>query len=211
MKCFARVVIALVAVCGLVSCVERLDHTHYRLECEVDSSLGTDSVSLFLLEDAYNRICHVATVARDTVAGSFVIEGQIEQPCVAMLKFSNDSTPFYFVLQQGVTTIGIGARSLVVSGGDINHEYMAYLKARNSLLAMRRAVRAQYLSAAAPDSIISLSDERRFAMRDSLLADSLERVTLEAINRGNAASRIIFDRYVGILRPARLRKVQLMK
>ena len=207
MKLFSRLSILAIAIAFLAACVPALDNAHYRLECRIDSALGTDSVSLMLLNDAYNAVWHVATVASDSAAGAFVFEGQIEQPCVAYLKFSNDSTPMLFVLEPGLTEITIGANQLIITGGKLNHEYLTYLKSRQDVQAERASLHREYINALAPDSTIAVEVERRFAMRDSVLVDSLEHITIDAINRNSLASQIIFDRFVNTLSPKNLQNI----
>lgn len=210
MKNLLNIVIFVATVWIMTGCVEWLNNTDYRVECSIDKSLRTDSVSLLLLEDAYNSVYHASTVGIDSASGAFVFEGQVEQPCVAFLKFSNDSTPFYFVLEHGETRISIGASGVVFTGGDLNHEYFEYLKTRNSIMKTRRALHAQYLQLAAPDSIVNIEQEMKFAQQDSILADSLDQVTLAAINRGNQASRIVLERFVNTLSPALLKELNSM-
>ena len=189
------------------SCVERLDDTHYKVSCTIEPSLHTDSVSLLLFEDAYDRLYHVASVELDSASGTFVFEGQIERPCVAFLRFDNDTIPFFFVLEKGETEIYITDKGVVVTAGDLNHEYFSFLKSRMHLQASRRGLHNQYLALASPDSIVNIQKEREFVTQDSILVDSLERVTLDAINRGTLASRIIFDRFVNELSPSYLKKI----
>ena len=208
MKLLSRLSILALAVVMMAGCVESLDKTHYRLECKIDRQLGVDSVSLMLLNQAYNAVYHVATVAADSASGAFVFDGQIEQPCVAYLKFSNDSTPLLFVLEQGDTQINIGVNSLVITGGDLNHEYMTYLKERKQLQGKRQMLHNEYVAALAPDSTIAVDLERQYLARDSMLIDSLEHITVVAINRQNLASAIILDRFINTLSHKNLQKIQ---
>jgi hypothetical protein len=166
-------------------------------------------MSMMVLEEAYGGLRHVSTVGIDTASGAFVIDGQIEKPSVAFLKFGNDSTPFYFVLEHGEILIDVGASGVVFSGGDLNHEYFTYLKNRNSLESARRALLRQYRELAAPDSIVNIEQERQFAAADSALCDSLERMTIGVINRGNPVSRIVFERFVNTLSRNNLSKIVL--
>lgn len=207
MRHLLRIVLTLVAIWSMTGCVEWLNDTQYRIECLIDKELRVDSVSLMLLEDSYNRVCHVSTVGLDSAAGAFLFEGQIETPCVAFLKFDNDSTSFFFVLEHGETQVTIGTNGVVVNAGDLNHEYMTFINQRNSLLGQQMALKREYLALAAPDSVVNIKQEQMLARRDSILADSLERMTLDAINRGTPASRIIYDRFVSTLRPVYLHKV----
>lgn len=195
------------ALWAFTGCVEWLGDTQYRVQCSVDKSLGVDSVTMMVLEDSYCRVRHVSTVGLDTAIGAFIIEGQVEQPCVAFLKFGNDSTPLYFVLEHGETLVEVGSRGVVVSGGDLNHEYFSYLKDRTSLERARRALLTQYRRLAAPDSIVNIEQERELVVADSVLCDSLERMTVRMINRGDAVSRIVFERYVNTLSRNNLMKI----
>ena len=54
----------------------------------------------------------------------------------------------------------------------------------------------EYVAALAPDSTIAVDLERQYLARDSMLIDSLEHITVVAINRQNLASAIILDRFI---------------
>ena len=111
------------------------------------------------------------------------------------------------MLEHGATSVNVGARGVVVSGGDLNHEYFAYLKDRALLESARRSLLTQYRRLAAPDSIVNIEQEREFVVADSVLSDSLERLTVGVINRGDAVSRIVFERYVNTLSRYNLSKI----
>jgi len=195
------------AIALLGGCADNHEESHYRLECKIAPELGTDSVALMLVKDDYNSVYHVATVARSTGGQAFVFEGDIDQSCVAYLKFSNDTTPMLFVLEPGLTQITIDSNGLVLSGGSANHEYMTFLKARKALLDQKKMLHHEYLSHVASDSTISMEIERRYLTRDSLLTDSIEHITVNAINIGSLASRIILDQYVNTLSPQNLQNI----
>ena len=207
MKSLSRLIFIALAMAIVASCVENLDKTHFRVECTVAPELGTDSVSLMLVMDDYNSVRHVATVSRNNAGQPFVFEGNVENPSIAYLKFSNDSTPMMFVIEPGLTQIDISAHGLIISGGEANHEYMVYVKARQSLLTARRSLHQEYLGKVAPDSTVDESVERRYLTLDSVLTDSLERITVDAINQENVASRIIFERYVNTLSRKNLQNI----
>ncbi len=209
MRYLAQISLTFVTFLVMTGCVEWLNNTQYRLVCIVDKELGVDSVSLMLLEDSYNRVYHLATEGLDSASGAFVFEGQIETPGVAFLKFDNDSTSFFFVLEHGETNVTIGSRGVVVKGGEINHEYITYLNQRNSIISEQKAIWQNYMSLTANDSLVNIEQEQKLARQDSVLSDSLERITIEAINRGTPASRIIYDRYVSSLRHNYLRKINI--
>ena len=78
MKYLLRLVLACAALSMVSSCVESLNDSPYKLTCSIDKTLAPDSVSLFLLEDDYNRVYKVATVAVDSATGAYLFDGQIE-------------------------------------------------------------------------------------------------------------------------------------
>lgn len=198
MKQLSQLIVLLLFLAIITACGGR-DDTYYRVECNVASELGVDSVSLMLVKEDYGSVYNAGKVGVDNTLKVFVFEGQIEEPCVAYLKFDNDTTQMLFVLEPGLTQMTIGAKGMTISGGDANREYMAYLKSRNALLAEKRKLQEDYLRNVAPDSTISVDVEKQFLTRDSLLTDSMERITVDAINRGSLASRIILDRYINTL------------
>ncbi len=198
---------AAMVVAVLAGCVESLDKSHFRVECKISPELGTDSVSLMLWIDDYNSVYHVGTVARDDASQAFVFEGNVETPTIAYLKFSNDTTPMMFVVEPGLTQIDIAPNVLIISGGDANHDYLTYLKARKTIIDEKQRLHQEYLGSVAPDSTIDVSLERRFFSRDSILTDSLERITVDAINRDNVTSKIIFERFVKTLSRKNLQNI----
>lgn len=207
MKGLLRIVMACVVIGVMSGCVEWLDNTRYQVLCSVDKSLRVDSMSLMLLEEQYGKLKLVEAMGADSVSGAFLFEGQIEQPCVAFLKFRNDSTPFFFVLEQGETMINIGSQGIMVTGGELNHEYFDFLKQRRRIISARHDLKSQYLRMAAPDSIVNIAAERELAMKDSILVDSLDNITVDCINRGGPVSLIVFDRFANSLSRNNLLKI----
>lgn len=207
MKVLAWLTVACAALGTLTGCVESLNDTHYVVKCTIDKSLGTDSVSLLILDEAYNRVLKVSTVPRDSAMGAFVFEGQIEHPSVAYFKFSNDSTPFFFVLEHGESLVEIGSRGVIVTAGDYNHQYFSYLKDRKALIEARLLIRNQYLGIISADSVVNIDKERHLLVQDSLMGDSLDKLTVEAINGGGPVARIVFNRFVNSLSPSSLSKI----
>ena len=62
----------------------------------------------------------------------------------------------------------------------------------------RVATWQEYLKAAANASL-TREEELRMVRQDSLLNDTLQRITVERINRGDAVGRIIRERFAGQL------------
>ena len=98
------------------------------------------------------------------------------------------------MLESGVTHISVSPDSWSATGSPLNAEYLRYVNQRNAIMDLRVATWQEYLKMAA-DSSLKRDDERRMVRQDSLLNDSLKRITIERIDRGDVVSRIIRERY----------------
>ena len=169
----------------------------YTVTCTLEEPLRHDSATLLVLEENYNklRVCGTSKNSDNT----FTFKGQIDRPKVALIRWDNDSTqPFHFVLEQGDINIVIKADSWSASGSRQNNEYQRFVNQRNNIMNTRVATWQEYLKAAA-DKSLTREDELRMVRQDSLLNDSLQRITVERINRGDAVGRIIRERFAGQL------------
>jgi len=178
---------------ALAGCDGTTRSSDYRVTCDIDPQLRHDSATLLVLEEDYAqlRVCG-ATHGKQ---GRFTFTGQTDRPKVALIRWDNDSTaPFYFVLEQGNTSIHITPRSWTITGSRQNQAYMQYINQRDAILNARVATWQEYLNMAA-DSSLKHEDEVLMVRQDSLLNDSLQRMTVERINRGDAVGRIIRERY----------------
>ena len=165
----------------------------YTVTCTLDNELRHDSATLLVLEDEYNklRVCG-ASRAQDHV---FTFKGQIERPKVALIGWDNDSTnPFYFVLEAGHINVRIDKGSWRVNGSRENLDYQHFIHQRNDIMNARVAIWQDYLKAA-DNASLKQEEELRMVRQDSLLNDSLQRITVERINRGDAVGRIIRERF----------------
>ena len=70
----------------------------------------------------------------------------------------------------------------------------------------RVATWQEYLKAVS-DKSLTRDDEARMARQDSLLNDSLQRLTVERINQRDAVGRIIRERFAGQLDQEHARKL----
>ena len=169
----------------------------YTVTCKLDDRLMRDSATLLVLEPEYNKLRVCATARPEQ--GVFSFKGQIDAPRVALIRWDNDSTrPFYFVLEAGHIQLSINPGSWSVSGSPQNVEYMKYINQRNNIMNARVATWQEYLKAVSGSSL-KREDELRLVRQDSLLNDSLQRFTVERINRGDAVGRIIRERFTGQL------------
>ena len=176
--------------CGSNPDGERLD---YKVTCTIDNKLRLDSATLLVLEDGYGqlRVCGASRIDQGTVT----FTGQTDGPKVALIRWDNDSVqPFYFVLEQGDIAINVGAGTWNISGSPMNAEYQHFVNERSRLMNKRIAAWQEYLKLSSEASL-KRDDEARLVRQDSLLNDSLQLITVERINRGDAVGRIIKERY----------------
>ncbi len=165
----------------------------YRVDITVDNQLRHDSATLLVLEGDYNKL-RVCGAARGS-GGTFTFTGQTDKAKPALIRWDNDSVnPFYFVLEGGNINITIQPGKLDITGSVANSQYLHYINQRNSIMDARVATWQEYLKMAA-DSTLKHDDEARMVLQDSLLNDSLQRITVDRINRGDAVGRIIRERY----------------
>lgn len=183
----------LLAIMAMTGCDNHSQGLDYRVSCTLDNKARHDSATLLVLEDAYGqlRVCGTAHSAD----GTFTFTGQTDKPKVALIRWDNDTVqPFYFVLESGQTDITLQSGSWNITGSPMNSEYLHYINQRNGIMDSRVATWQEYLNMAA-DSSLKRDDEMRMVRQDSLLNDSLQRITVERINRGDAVGRIIKERY----------------
>ena len=196
----------LLGIMALTGCDNSSHGLDYRVTCVIDNKVNHDSATLLVLEDAYGQLRMCGTARGDN--GTFTFTGQTDQPKVALIRWDNDSTqPFYFVLEQGDTRITIKPDSWHITGSPQNSEYLHYINQRNGIMDSRVATWQEYLKMAA-DSSLRRDDEMRMVRQDSLLNDSLQRITVERINRGDAVGRIIKERYGKLLDQEHMRMLK---
>lgn len=178
----------------------------YTVTCSLDGQMKRDSATLLVLEEDYHklRVCGTARAHE----GRFTFKGQTEGPKVALLRWGNDTTrPFHFVLEAGNIALDIKPGSWRVTGSAQNRDYMRFVNQRNAIVNARVALWQDYLKAA-ENSTLKRDDELRMVRQDSLLNDSLQRITVERINRGDAVARIIRDRYASQLDQQHMRRLK---
>ena len=187
------VVSAAVLTAMLAGCSHENSVMDYSVTIILDNTLHHDSATLLVMEEEYNQLRLIESAAVNN--GELTFTGQIDKPKVAVLRWDNDSTkPFHFVLESGATQINISASSWSSKGSKLNAEYLRYVNQRNSIMNARVATWQEYLKMAA-DSSLKRDDERLMVQQDSLLNDSLQRITVERINRRDVVGRIIREHY----------------
>ena len=178
----------------------------YEVNVTLDNKQHHDSATLLVLEEEYNhlRVCGTA----QEVNGRFTFTGQTEKPKAALIRWDNDSvTPFYLVLESGRTNIIINSGSWDITRSSLNSAYLHYINQRNGIMNARIATWQEYLKMAA-DSSLKRDDEQRMVRQDSLLNDSLQHLTVECINRGDAVGRIVREQFARQLDQEHMRQLK---
>ena len=183
----------LLQIAALTGCDNSNSRIDYKVTCIVDNQLRRDSATLLVLEEEYSQL-NICGATRGE-QGTFTFSGQTDRPKVALIRWDNDSTsPFYFVLEGGNTRITIKPGAWNITGSAQNAAYMRYIRQRDAIIDARVATWQEYLKMSS-DSSLRHEDEILMVRQDSLLNDSLQRITVERINRGDAVARIIRERY----------------
>ena len=199
-------IIGIAMALTLGSCDSRDKGFDYVLNVTLDNHQHHDSATLLVLEEEYHQLRLCGTAHND--GGTFIFTGQTDTPKAALIRWDNDSvTPFYLVLESGTTNVNIKNGSWDITGSPLNSAYLHYINRRNGIMDARMATWHEYLKMAA-DSSLKRDDEQRMVRQDSLLNDSLQHLTLEYINRGDAVGRIIRERYASQLDQEHMRQLK---
>ena len=167
--------------------------TDYTVTCRLDGVAQHDSATLLVLEEDYHqlRVCGATRLK----GGACSFAGQVDGPHVALIRWDNDSVePFFFVLEHGDINITIKPGSWSITGSPMNSQYLHYINQRKAITDARLNTWQDYLKQAT-DKSLTRAEEVRLVKQDSLLNDSLLRLTRERIDRGDAVGRIISERY----------------
>ncbi len=168
----------------------------YTVICKLDKKVARDLATLYVVDNTLMRKRMLSVSGQS--GGMFTFKGQIESPHVAIIKFDGEKRPFYFVLEQGTTNIEFSANKVIVTGGAQNHAYFSFINQVKWLQNQRKNNFKAYLKAA-KDSTLTERAEKRFAITDQRLNDSIQALCLDCMNAGNSASLIIRERYVNLL------------
>ena len=207
-----KIILAILAGVALMGALTGCDNQHqgelkdYTVTCTLESKLHRDSATLLVLEEAYNqlRVCGRAHAQQ----GTFTFKGQTDGPKVALIRWDDDSIhPFHFVLEPGMTRFTIREDSWSASGSTLNADYQDFINQRNAIMKQRVALWQDYLTASANNSL-TREEELRMVKQDSLLNDSLQSFTVKRINRGDAVSRIVRERFATQLDQEHMRQLK---
>ena len=188
----------LLTLLTLPGCDNRHNSIAFEVVCDITpDSLAGDSVRLFVVDDNYQHLMRLGCLAPRK--GHCVFTGQTLGTHVAMVTIDSTATPYYFVLQPGKTQLKIDTLGCVIAGGKLNEQYMSFVKLHRQLTQQRTQLHEQYVLLA-DSGVLTLKQEKDMAVRDSLLADSLQHITVRFINRGDAPARIVRELFFNTLR-----------
>ena len=194
-------IVALMLMMALWACGNRNASTpqssiDYTVSCKLDKKVAKDSATLYVVDNTLKRKRMLSKQGQKDCM--FTFTGQVDEPHVAIIKFKNEKTPFYFVLEPGMTRIEFTARQVIVSGGRQNHTYFQFINDIKSLQKQRKDNFKAYCKAV-NDSSLNGTSEEAYRQADHQLFDSIQSVCLRHMNAGNQASLIIKERYVNLL------------
>ncbi|MBR1475404.1 MAG: hypothetical protein IJ613_07520 [Muribaculaceae bacterium] len=202
------ILIAMV-VLTLGSCHERKrDNNRYRVTVRLTGdTVRCDSGTLVVLDEDYGhlRVLQGARLSNSTLTFS----GHFAEACIAYVDFHTDSLPyqFYFILEPCPIDINISPHEWLIKGGRGNLKYQQFLNRCAHLSASRDSLWQAYVRMGA-DSTLTWNKERAALRADSVLQDSLQRIIVERINRGDLASRLVKQRLLPQLTRESLNKIK---
>lgn len=182
------------------------DSMEYAVTCTIGNGQHSDSATLLVLEQDYNKL---RVLNSERAAGNtFTFKGQTSGSKVALIRLGNDTIhPFMFILEPGHIDITIKPDAWNITGSTQNIEYQNFVNQRNKIMNRRVAIWQDYLKAS-DGGKLNRESERRMVEQDSLLNDTLQRITVDRINRGDAVGRIIRERFATQLDQDHMRQLK---
>ena len=173
----------------------------FEVRCHVDPSFSRDKAALWIIDNDYGK--RIMLASQENSNGRFSLKGQIDRPTLAFLKFNNDTTPFYFVLEPTLISITINPENVIISGGEENREYARFIRQYKDISDKITSNNRRYVRLVC-DSTLTREQERTLALRDSTLSDSLQMLVISGIRHDGPISTIITQRYIHILDSAHI-------
>ncbi len=159
----------------------------------------TDSATLVMIDDDY-QLLRVLGGSR-LQDSSFSFKGHTPVPRIAFVDFVTDSLPyqFYFILEPGKFEINLEpGHWLIKTTSPKNLAFLSFLDKYQRVERQRQALWERYRKMAA-DSTLTWDKEREVVRSDSLLQDSLQRITVDRINQGDLVSLLVKQRLLHTL------------
>ena len=165
----------------------------------------TDSAYIYIYEQEYGAL---RLYDKNSVKnGRIYFAGETSEPRIAFLKFSNDSVPYYFILNNNHITFSFDDNKFILKGGNDNTQYFRYLLTRQNIENAKKYVWNKYKKYAS-DSILTDSIENALKIYNDKLSDSLENITIDCINTQNLVSEIVWRRFGNSLPDSKLDRLK---
>ena len=191
MKHYILLYMALFALIG-VSCQKKRSQV---CEIAIDVSKdANDSISVFCYEPDYNRSRIIFTGRVDNGHLLLADNDNTGVPHVAYFVCGDDSVAHYFVLEPGSVKINIEKDIIRIEGSRSNYELFSFRRHINAIDSERLRLQENYLKDVC-DSVLTQSAEEIAFKRDSVLSDSIQRLLVMRIGRGDAVARILKEQY----------------
>lgn len=154
-----------------------------------------DSISLYVYEPDYVkiRLLNVQKINRKGDVVSFT--GQIEQPKLGILKISNDTIPYYFILDSEFTDLAVGSNKMLFKDGSVENKGILKLYDEVDRLKCNKAKIADMYSLAIKDSTLTAALESKYLKEFREVNDSLQFILTRAIKSDKLSSYIIARRF----------------
>ena len=188
---FAKYFPVLLLLFAFCACGSRTSSNEYELKLTVNG-LKIDTATVLVYEPEYNHMRVLA--AGKLKKGEIVFRGQLDEPHIVIMKFGQKDNPLYFILEQGENEIYIDKKNVVITGGPVNHEYMAKVQLLKSLMKQKSQQWNSYASMMA-DSSLTQKLETKFYTTDSVLRDSIQNMCLHTMKRNDAVGILFKDRF----------------
>ena len=176
----------------------------YILNCSSNKK-NADSAYIYIYEKEYGALRLYDKEALKNGRVSFT--GQVAEPKIAFLKLSNDTVPYYFILDNNSIRISLKDDRFILRGGNENNNYYRYLLLRQNIVNAKKSLWQKYEKYAG-DSVLTDSIENALKLFNDKLTDSLENVTTDYIKTHDLGSEIIWRRFGNSLPD---NKIQLLK
>lgn len=176
-------------ICMLFASCEKREK-EYALKVDVENSV-VDTLSVYLEKSDYAGWEKVGELYNITGTIDTLLCGQIREPGVIKVDFHKTSRPVYLVANDYTTSIRVKNNVIIISGRGENDDMIKYYKARAELLKQQYNVRLKHKTHI-NDTTLTKEIERNLYVQDSVLQDSINYLTTEALNKNEILSRVLY-------------------
>lgn len=194
---FFTVIAFLTVSCNKVS-------NHFTVDISVNKK-DADSAYIYIYEKEYGAI---RLYDKNAVKnGRIYFSGEITEPCIAFLKFKNDTVPYYFILNEIPVSFTFDENKFILKGNTDNTLYFRYLLKRQNIENAKITAWNRY-EKYANDSTLTDSIENALRVYNDKLSDSLQNITVDCINTGSLVSEIVWRSFGNSLPDSKLSRLK---